>query len=101
MQEQIYSHMQKAQIATNPSFEPSTLVEILRRRALHQPDRLAYIFLLDGETEEVHLTYADLDRRARAIAALLQGLGADGGRWLLVYPPGFDFVAGFFGWLYG
>ena len=89
---------------TNPfsglSSAPSTLVEILRWRALHQPDRLAYTFLLDGETEEVHVTYADLDRRARAIAARLQGLGAHGERALLVYPPGLEFVAGFFGCLY-
>ena len=54
---------------SEPSFEPSTLVEILHWRALHQLDRMAYIFLKDGETEEAHLTYADLDRRARAIGA--------------------------------
>ena len=65
----------------------STLVEILRWRALHQPDRLLYTYLLDGEKEELHLNYADLDRRARAIAAQLQGLGAYGERALLVYPP--------------
>ena len=53
--------------------EPSTLVEVLRWRAFHQPDRLAFTFLLDGETEEAHLTYAQLDRKARAIAACLQG----------------------------
>jgi len=80
--------------------ESSTLVAALRWRALHQPDRLAYTFLLDGETEEVHLTYADLDRRARAIAVHLEGLGAYGERALLVYPPGVEFIAGFFGCLY-
>ncbi|GAC1343812.1 MAG: fatty acyl-AMP ligase [Ktedonobacteraceae bacterium] len=85
---------------SEPSFEPSTLVEILRWRALHQPDRMAYIFLKDGETEEAHLTYADLDRRARAIGAWLQGLGIAGERALLLYPPGLEFVAGFFGCLY-
>jgi len=82
------------------SFEPSNLVELLRWRAHRQPERVAYTFLPDGETEELHLTYADLDRRARAIAALLQGLGAYGERALLVYPPGLEFVAGFFGCLY-
>ena len=81
-------------------FEPSTLVEILRWRALHQPNRLAYTFLLDGETEEVHLTYADLDQQARAIGAWLQSLEAYGERALLVYPPGLEFIAGFFGCLY-
>jgi acyl-CoA synthetase (AMP-forming)/AMP-acid ligase II len=80
--------------------EPSTLVEILRWRALHQPDRLAYTFLLDGETEEVHLTYAELDRRARAIAACLKIREASQGRALLVYPPGLEFIAAFFGCLY-
>ena len=82
------------------SFEPSTLVEILRRRVIHQPDRLAYTFLLDGETEEAHLTYADLDRKARAIGARLQSLGARGERVLLLYPPGLEFITAFFGCLY-
>src|SRR5215469_5262881 len=82
------------------SFGPSTLVEILRWRALQQPDRLAYTFLEDGETEEAHLTYGDLDRQARAIGALLQGLGTYGERALLLYPPGLEFIAGFFGCLY-
>ncbi len=85
---------------TTSNFEPTTLVEILRRRVLHQPDRLAYTFLLDGEIEEAHLTYADLDRKARAIGARLQSLGACGERALLLYPPGLDFIAGFFGCLY-
>jgi acyl-CoA synthetase (AMP-forming)/AMP-acid ligase II len=85
---------------SEPSFEPSTLVDILRWRALHHPNRLAYTFLQDGETEEVHLTYADLDQRARAIGALLQGLGMYGERALLLYLPGLDFIAGFFGCLY-
>src|SRR5438270_6881288 len=80
--------------------EPTTLLEVLRWRAFHQPDRLAYTFLLDGETEEVHLSYAQLDRRARAIAACLQGLEAYQGRALLVYAPGLEFIAGFFGCLY-
>ena len=80
--------------------EPSTLVEVLRWRALHQADRLALTFLLDGETEEVHLTYAQLDRRARAIAARLKSMGAYQGRALLVYPPGLEFISGFFGCLY-
>ena len=80
--------------------EPSTLIELLRWRALHQPDRRAYTFLVDGETEKAHLTYSELDRQARAIAALLQSLGAAGQRALLLYPPGLEFIAAFFGCLY-
>lgn len=79
---------------------PSTLVEILRRRALDQPGQLAYTFLLDGETDETRLTYGDLDRQARSIGAELQSLGAIGKCVLLLYPPGLDYVAAFFGCLY-
>ncbi|MEK7327454.1 MAG: fatty acyl-AMP ligase, partial [Chloroflexota bacterium] len=82
------------------AIEPATLVELLRRRALRQPDRRVYTFLVDGEAEEVHLTYEELDRRARRIAAVLQSHKATGERALLLYPPGLDYIAGFFGCLY-
>ncbi|MEM9666011.1 MAG: aminotransferase class I/II-fold pyridoxal phosphate-dependent enzyme [Bacteroidota bacterium] len=80
--------------------QPATLVDVLRHRALHQPDDLAYTFLIDGEEEGARLTFAGLDQHARAIAARLQGLGAAGGRALLLYPAGLDYVAAFFGCLY-
>jgi amino acid adenylation domain-containing protein/non-ribosomal peptide synthase protein (TIGR01720 family) len=78
----------------------STLVELLRRRALRQPRQLGYTFLLDGEAKELHLTYGELARRAQAIAAQLRLAGAKGERALLLYPPGLEFIAGFFGCLY-
>lgn len=78
----------------------STLVELLRYRASSQPERLAYIFLRDGEIEEARLTYGELDQKARAIAAYLQSLEAEGERGLLLYPPGLDFISAFFGCLY-
>ena len=78
----------------------STLVELLRYRASTQPERIAYIFLRNGETEEARLTYGELDQKARAIAAHLQSLEAKGERGLLLYPPGLDFISAFFGCLY-
>jgi acyl-CoA synthetase (AMP-forming)/AMP-acid ligase II len=78
----------------------STLVELLRYRASNQPERIAYIFLRDGETEEARLTYGELDQNARAIAAHLQSLDAQGERGLLLYPPGLEFISAFFGCLY-
>ncbi|MBD2370869.1 non-ribosomal peptide synthetase [Leptolyngbya boryana] len=78
----------------------STLVALLRYRAMHQPDRLAFTFLLDGETEAVSFTYKELDRQSRAIAARLQAMGLGGERALLLYPPGLDYLAAFFGCLY-
>jgi amino acid adenylation domain-containing protein/non-ribosomal peptide synthase protein (TIGR01720 family) len=80
---------------------PSTLVALLRRRALSEPDRLAYRFLTDGEVEgQAQLTYFELDRQARAVAAFLQEQDARGERALLLYPAGLDYVAAFFGCLY-
>jgi acyl-CoA synthetase (AMP-forming)/AMP-acid ligase II/acyl carrier protein len=77
----------------------STLVELLRYRALHQSERTAYTFLRDGETEEVSLSYQQLEQRAQAIAAKLQFLAEPGERALLLYPPGLEFIEAFFGCL--
>jgi len=77
-----------------------TFIDLLRWRAVNQPGQLAYTFLPDGETEEEHLTYGELDRRARAIGAWLQSLVAQGERVLLLYPPGLDYIASFFGCIY-
>ncbi|NUR24576.1 MAG: amino acid adenylation domain-containing protein, partial [Catenulispora sp.] len=46
------------------------------------------------------LTYAELDARARAIAAVLADTCRAGDRALLLYPPGPEYIAGFFGCLY-
>jgi acyl-CoA synthetase (AMP-forming)/AMP-acid ligase II len=77
-----------------------TLIDVLRWRAQEQPAREAFTFLLDGETQEVSLTYAELDRRARAIATQLQSLAAPGDRALLLLPSDLDYPAAFFGCLY-
>ncbi len=81
-------------------FGPSNLVELLRHRALHQPHDLAFTYLVDGEIEEVHVTYAELEQKSRAIAAQLEAFGLVGERALLLYPPGIDFIAAWFGCLF-
>jgi natural product biosynthesis luciferase-like monooxygenase protein/amino acid adenylation domain-containing protein/FkbM family methyltransferase len=78
----------------------ATFVDLLRARASETPGRTACVFLPDGEVEQARLTYAELDARARTIAAALQRRGAAGERALLLYPPGLDFVAAFFGCFY-
>jgi len=65
-----------------------------------KPEQAAYTFLIDGENEAVHLTYAELDQQARAIAGWLQQQGSAGQGVLLPYPPGLDFIAAFYGCLY-
>jgi acyl-CoA synthetase (AMP-forming)/AMP-acid ligase II/acyl carrier protein len=78
----------------------TTLVAILRDRALQEFDKTAFIFLQDGETKAFQLTYGELDQQARAIAALLQRQKATGKRALLLYTPGLEFISAFFGCLY-
>jgi acyl-CoA synthetase (AMP-forming)/AMP-acid ligase II len=78
----------------------TNLVDLLRARALATPDRRAYAFLADGESESEALSWGELDARARAIGAALAEQGARGERVLLLFPPGLDFVAAFFGCLY-
>ena len=81
-------------------FGPATLVQLVRHRARCQANDIAFTYLVDGEDEEIHLTYQELDRKARAIGAWLESLGLAGQRALLLYPPGLDFITGFFGCLY-
>ncbi|HEY9858613.1 MAG TPA: fatty acyl-AMP ligase, partial [Candidatus Obscuribacterales bacterium] len=78
----------------------ATMVELLRERAFQQTNQRAFTFLADGETESDWLTYAEFDRRSRAIAAQLQALNLQGERALLLYPPGLDYLTAFFGCLY-
>ncbi|MBD0347459.1 MAG: fatty acyl-AMP ligase, partial [Coleofasciculus sp. Co-bin14] len=84
----------------NLSKQLLNLVECLRQKAQVHPDKIAYIFLENGETESGSLTYRELDQQAQKIAATLQGLVAPGDRALMLYPSGLEFIAAFFGCLY-
>ncbi len=77
-----------------------TLVDLARRRAGGLADRSAYTFLTDGDYEVCELTYGELDRQARVIAAWLQSLKALEQDGPFPYPPGLDYIAAFFGCLY-
>lgn len=87
------------------TIETSTLVGLLRARAAEQPGRPVYTFLDDGEGQQSQLTHAQLDRRARAVGAALQERAATkrttAERALLLYPPGLEYIVGFFGCMYG
>ncbi len=78
----------------------STLVDLLRYRALYQPDKQAYRFLVDGETVFVDLTYQELAQQAIAIASQLQQFCQPGDRALLLYQPGIEYISAFFGCLF-
>ncbi len=81
-------------------FEMTSLVEVLSARAREFPERAAYTFLVDGEAETVELTYSELEQQARRIAVRLEAQQARGQRVLLLYPPGLEYIAAFWGCLY-
>lgn len=78
----------------------ATIVDVLRERAARQPGKIAYRFLADDDAAETTETYADLDRRAKQVAAFLRSRYAAGERVLLLYPPGLDYIAALFGCMY-
>jgi amino acid adenylation domain-containing protein len=83
---------------------PSTLAGLLKVRAAESPDREAYVFLAEDGSEAERVTWSELDARARAVARALRQASCPpigpGERALLLYPPGLDFIAAFFGCLY-
>ena len=81
-----------------PFSPPETnFLERLRYWAAARPNEKAYNFLDAGEVLSETLTFAQLDEKARAIAAMLVSNGFAGKRALMMYPPGLDFVKAFFG----
>jgi acyl-CoA synthetase (AMP-forming)/AMP-acid ligase II len=90
-------------VMRNPS-ALATFADPLQWRAVEQPQTTAFTWLGSGSHDDlddtVDLSYAELDRRARAIGAMLQQEGPVGERALLLFAPGLDFVAALFGCFY-
>lgn len=83
--------------------EYSTLVDLLTFRASQpgqSPDNPVFSFLETGDGASETVTLTSLDRRARSIAAHLRDSVRPGDRILLVYPPGPEFIAAFWGCVY-
>ncbi|WP_280234309.1 fatty acyl-AMP ligase [Nocardia cyriacigeorgica] len=73
-----------------------TLGESISHRAADSADRTAFTFLPDGENESHSWTFAELERRARALAERLAASVAPGERALILAPDAPDFVLAFF-----
>ena len=72
-------------------------VSVLEHWAARRPQELAFLFT-DFESDDKQLTYGELFSEVTALAGYLQGRCRirTGDRVLLLYPPGLDFVVGFF-----
>ncbi|MFI4954283.1 MAG: SDR family NAD(P)-dependent oxidoreductase [Gammaproteobacteria bacterium] len=80
--------------------ENPTLLTYLEKNVVIRGSQIAYIFLADGETAKERLTYAQLHKKAHAIAGHLQQLAKLGDRIVLCYEPGLDFICAFLGCWY-
>lgn len=78
----------------------TNLQDLARLRGERDTGRIAFTFLADGEAEEQHLTFGELDREARALAGKLQSLAKPGDCVLLLFEPGTEYLWAFFGVLY-
>ncbi len=74
---------------------------MLSGQARRSPSELAFEFRNTSLEIDQALTYAELDEEARFIAGALERHGSLRGRpAILLYPPGLEFIAAFFGCLY-
>jgi acyl-CoA synthetase (AMP-forming)/AMP-acid ligase II len=78
----------------------ASLADLLHYRAAVQPDERAYLVLSDRGEEEAAITFAELERRARALAGAIAARAAPGERALLLAPNGIEFLVGLFGCLF-
>jgi acyl-CoA synthetase (AMP-forming)/AMP-acid ligase II len=87
---------------TSTAAPPSTVVDALLGRVADAGARPAFTYLAHGEEASLTQSFADIDRQARAVAALLRREDCQPGeRALLLYPPGeADFIPAFLGCLY-
>jgi acyl-CoA synthetase (AMP-forming)/AMP-acid ligase II len=78
----------------------STLTEMIQYWAARKPQSPCHVSLDDNGVPLTTLSYRDLDRRARAVAARLQAIKPGRGRMLIVGLSGPEFLAAYFGCLY-
>ncbi len=81
-----------------PKHEHPTLALLLRHRAEELGDALLYRFLSTGDVQgpRTELSFREVDRAARVIAANVPSSVPRGARVVLLYPPGLDFACAFF-----
>jgi acyl-CoA synthetase (AMP-forming)/AMP-acid ligase II/acyl carrier protein len=80
--------------------EHKSLIDWLRFHAITKPNQKAYTFLIDGEEQELDVTFGQLDNQARLVGGHLQQMGLAGERILLLYPYGIDYVISFLACIY-
>jgi len=71
--------------------QAQTIVDLLWKRGLDQPSRVAYSFIHSRKGDD-SLTYGQLSTSVRQLACWLSQNAGHHDRAVLVYPPGLDFI---------
>jgi len=88
-------------VEVNQSIKPryENLVALIRDKVKQHPDKAAYIFQ-PVKGDELTISYAELDNRARALAVQLDMVAEQGSRVLILCQPGIEYIISFYGCLY-
>jgi acyl-CoA synthetase (AMP-forming)/AMP-acid ligase II len=86
-------------VAIDTGASIGSVADLVRLRAAQDPEGVAYRFIADAGDESA-ITCAELDARARAVARRLCDAAARHDPVLLMFPPGIEFLAAFFGAMY-
>ncbi|MEM9101115.1 MAG: amino acid adenylation domain-containing protein [Pseudomonadota bacterium] len=74
----------------------NNLIDLIALQASRHPQKIAYEYLKDGEELETSLTFGDMYRHVRALAAVIQQHSFQGDRVLLLYPNNLDYILAFY-----
>ena len=84
----------------DPTVTASSVAELVRQRARTQPDTVAFTFI-DYEVDPAgfaeSMTWAQIYRRAQAVAEELLRIGKPGDRAAILAPQGLDYIVAFLG----
>jgi myxalamid-type polyketide synthase MxaB len=95
---------EKKQILTSGSrifpLPGPNMVEIFEKNCAKNPDKVIYYYLEDGYNETDRITFSEMNKRVRAVAAALQERLTKGDRALMLFPSGIEFIVSLFGCFY-
>ncbi len=80
--------------------ETTSLTARIRQWAITKPNDLAFVFLADGENETGHISFGELDDKARRLGGRMMRAGLSGQPVLLPAQNGPGFILGLCGCLY-
>lgn len=78
----------------------NTLIDLLRHRAEADRDRIAYIYLRDGQNEDTRWTYGEFEGRVIQLARAILNHAEPGDRALICHHPGMEYILSFWACMY-